>query len=537
MGSKVPAEFPRSDYGPGARAPIFRRGIHHSVSYWGGRTPLPNPHPIVSDQRFQLSESEYRDRLQDLIRRLGPTHLPRALDLLSALQSESLEDEAPAPLMAVAEGPEGSGDPGTEESEDDPAPIPATPPASTAHVSEQELKELLGRVKDHFRERDWRTTLEDIDHAVRARPMLRESLAVFQATCFLKIGLPEMAMKLVRELNSVRMAPRESFLIAKLMYELQVYDLAEKYLMQTIRKDPTHDAGKEMLQKLRGEMKTQVDPFLADVRKRLSPMITDVQPFMTGGMALVFKGFHQKMHRAVAIKALRPNFVGMAQAVDRFLLEAVTLVNLSHPNLVEVYSIVKDGPVVSYVMEFLEDAETSDQRVKTKGPYPWTDGLKVMVAVTDALTACHKRGIVHRDMKPDNILLLPDGKIKVIDLGAAEHGKREVQEGNVFAGNLRYSPPESLRRSILGPPADIYGLAVTFHDLVMGITGEQALPPDPSVFPEEVESNLRTRGVSRLFRDILVKCLSPNPDKRYPDAMALREALSQLPLVGPPPKS
>jgi hypothetical protein len=71
----------------------------------------------------------------------------------------------------------------------------------------------------------------------------------------------------------------------------------------------------------------------------------------------------------------------------------------------------------------------------------------------------------------------------------------------------------------------------------MGITGEQALPPDPSVFPEEVEANLRTRGVSRLFREILVKCLSPNPDKRYQDAIALREALSELPLVGPPAKN
>jgi serine/threonine-protein kinase len=180
-------------------------------------------------------------------------------------------------------------------------------------------------------------------------------------------------------------------------------------------------------------------------------------------------------------------------------------------------------------MEYLEGAISAEQSVKSKGPFPWTDAMKILVAVTEALALCHKRKVVHRDLKPDNVMLLPDGRVKLIDLGAADFGPRPIGEADVFQGTLRYAAPEAVLRRPLGPSSDLYSLAVTFHDLVMGMTHDQVGLADPLTFPDEARENLRSRGVGRSLRDILHRCLDPNPAKRFPDAVALREALSKLP--------
>jgi len=187
----------------------------------------------------------------------------------------------------------------------------------------------------------------------------------------------------------------------------------------------------------------------------------------------------------------------------------------------------------------LQGAVSTEHSVKSKGPFAWTDALKFLVAVTDALAVCHKRKIVHKDIKPDNILMLPDGRTKLIDLGAADFGHTHGPGGDLFTGTLRYSAPEALLRKPLGPPADLYSLAVTFHDLVMGMNKDVSVPPDPLTFPDEARDNLRTRGVGRLLLQILHKCLDPMPANRYPDAATLRQELAKLPVgvaaLKPPP--
>jgi len=461
-----------------------------------------------------MSADEYRVRLRGLVDEMHPGHLAQAIDLLAALNSSPPEESEGIVASSVVREPVGTR-----------AQIPAI-----------DIREALGEAQRYLRGKEWRPALGKLEAVIRENPEMRESLAVFRATCFLKIGLPELALKSVESLRLDRMAEKECYLIGKLLAEIRVHESAARFVSRAIALNPENTGALELLEKLQQKANPKHDLLLRQIQKKLSPMVVDIEPYMSGGMAFIYRGYHQKLHQEIAIKALRPTFAKMPEAVDRFLLEAVTLINIQHPHLLEVYSILKDDQVVSYVMELLEGAESTEQRVKDKGPYPWTAALKVFVAVTDALVQCHKRQVVHRDIKPDNVLLLPDGRIKLIDLGAAEYGtQKNAGKENLFVGNLRYSPPEALSKPILGTTADIYSLAVLFHDLVMGVPdGSQGMPPDPTTFPEEVESNLRSRGVSRLLLKILLKSLSFKADKRYPDASALREALSTLPVVGPP---
>jgi hypothetical protein len=394
-----------------------------------------------------------------------------------------------------------------------------------------DVRALVASAVQALRASQWSSALALLERALAADPNLREQLAPFRATCFLRTGFPDLAAKVVQGIRPEKLGPKELLVLARIMREAKALDEAERLLARIVSRDPTQTEAKQLLQKIREETVAGSDPIVALARRKLAPLITRVEPLAVGGMAVVCRGYHTRLRRDIAIKILNPEYADMASAQDRFLLEAVTLVNLQHPNLVEAYSIYRQPRFTAYVMELLDGAISTEQSARSKGPFPWTEALRFLVAVTDALALCHARGLVHRDVKPDNILILPDGRVKLIDLGAADFGRSQAGSSDVFTGTLRYSAPEALLRKPLGPPADLYSLAITFHDLVMGMSHDATVPPDPTTFPEEAQANLRTRGVGRLLRDILFRCLDPSPAKRYPDARALRADLAKLPVA------
>ena len=442
-------------------------------------------------------EAAQRNRLQQLVAALSPDKLDeavRALDHVTAGGKLTLEA----------------------------LPGPASPA--------EELRAIVANAIAALRAQKWLEGLKLLEEALARNPEMREQLTPFRATAYLRTGFPDLAAKAVKMCRPEKLGIKDSMVLAKVMREAKVYDAAEELLVRIVEQDPNHKEAAALLEKTREEIKANSDPVVALAQKMMAPMVTGIELVARGGMAIVCKGYHHRLKRDVAIKILLPDFATVPGAEDRFLLEAVNLINLGHKNLVEAYSMTRKPGFTAYTMELLVGAVSTEHSVRSKGPFAWTEALKYLIAVTDALSVCHKRKIVHRDVKPDNILLLPDGRIKLIDLGAADFGNSKETTSDLFTGTLRYSAPEVLLRKPLGPPSDLYSLAITFHDLVMGIEKDVSLPPDPDTFPDEARDNLRTRGVGRLLRDILHKCLDPMPKNRYADAQALREELSKLPV-------
>lgn len=376
----------------------------------------------------------------------------------------------------------------------------------------------------------WSEALELSEQALSLDPELRETLTPFRATAYLRTGWPDLAAKAVARCRPEKLNPRDALVLARVMREAKVYHTAENLLETILRKQPSNKDAYDLRKKVREELRLDSDPVVQLVQKKMAPMVSNVELLARGGMAVICKGFHNRLKRNVAIKVLHPDYLEVPGAQDRFLLEAVTLINLGHKNLIEGFTISRASGFAAYVMELLEDAVSTEQSVKSKGPFAWTEALRFLVAVSEGLAVCHRKGIVHRDVKPDNILLLPDGRIKLIDLGAADFGSQAGAAGDLFTGTLRYSAPEALMRKALGPPADVYSLAVTFHDLVMGMNHDVSVPPDPATFPDEARDNLRTKGVGKMLREQLHKALDPDPRKRYADAGEWRQELSKLPV-------
>jgi hypothetical protein len=392
-----------------------------------------------------------------------------------------------------------------------------------------DVRTLVTRTVAALKGARWSEALELSEQALSLDPELRETLTPFRATAYLKTGFPDLAARTVARCRPEKLGTRDAIVLARVMREARIYHSAESLLQSVLQKEAANREAYDLLRKVRDELKVDADPVVALVQKKMAAMVSNVELLARGGMAIVCRGYHHRLKRNVAIKVLHPDYLEVPGAQDRFLLEAVNLINIAHKNLIEAFTISRSEGFVAYVMELLEGAVSTEQSVKGKGPFAWTEALKFLVSVSDALAVCHKKKIVHRDVKPDNILLLPDGRIKLIDLGAADFGQQSGAS-DLFTGTLRYSAPEALMRKPLGPPADVYSLAVTFHDLVMGMNHDVSVPPDPTTFPDEARDNLRTKGVGKMLREQLHTALDPDPKKRFEDAAAWRQELSKLPV-------
>src|SRR3954470_18197330 len=185
-----------------------------------------------------------------------------------------------------------------------------------------------------------------------------------------------------------------------------------------------------------------------------------------GGMAAVFLARDTRLERDVAIKRLHadsPEEVGR-----RFQREAKVGASLNHPSIVSVYDTVTDDEGVLLVVEYV-DGETLRDAI-ARGPLPAEQAMRVLRAIASALDHAHEHGVVHRDVKPGNILIGRDGQAKLADLGiasAAELGSRITQTGTVL-GTAAYIAPERLDGGLGGPPSDVYALAAVAHEALSG---------------------------------------------------------------------
>ena len=239
-----------------------------------------------------------------------------------------------------------------------------------------------------------------------------------------------------------------------------------------------------------------------------------------GGMAVVYKAFDHKLKRNVAIKVLRDDVAMDAQSRRRFRTEYQAVGMLSHPNIRAVYDVVASGDTEYIVMEYVEGINLK-QYLKKKGALSWKETLHFSSQIAKALSHAHSKGIIHMDIKPQNIMLPKDGTAKVADFGIAqlEDSVADADDSEEAVGSIHYISPEQARGEAVDARSDIYSLGVVMYEMLTGklpFDGESVAevavkhftvtPEAPTSINPEIPPELE---------EITMHAMQPNPDNRY----------------------
>jgi beta-lactam-binding protein with PASTA domain/tRNA A-37 threonylcarbamoyl transferase component Bud32 len=245
-----------------------------------------------------------------------------------------------------------------------------------------------------------------------------------------------------------------------------------------------------------------------------------------GGMATVYRALDYRLERPVAIKVMHPHLAADEAFTKRFIQEARQSARLAHPNIVNVFDQGQDGEYTYIVMEYLPGI-TLRQLLKDFSTLTWEQTLDVVKAVLNGLDAAHTAGIVHRDVKPENVLLADDGRIKIADFGLARAASHNTQTGQALLGTVAYLSPELVTGSPADVRSDIYGLGIMMYEM---LTGEQPFTGDEAVaiayqhangtVPAPSEKN---STVPHELDDIVRWCTERDPADRPSHARALLE--------------
>jgi serine/threonine protein kinase len=183
-----------------------------------------------------------------------------------------------------------------------------------------------------------------------------------------------------------------------------------------------------------------------------------------GGMGIVYHGVDVMLEREVAIKKLRSEFSRTPDIADRFRREAKIQARLNHPNIAHLYSFFKDGDSFYIVMEFVDGTPFSKIL-----PMPWPQALGMFLEILEGLEYAHSLGVLHRDLKPDNIMAGPRGEVKIMDFGIAHvlGSVRQTREQSLV-GTLQYICPELINSKEIGPRSDIYSLGILLFEIISG---------------------------------------------------------------------
>lgn len=235
-----------------------------------------------------------------------------------------------------------------------------------------------------------------------------------------------------------------------------------------------------------------------------------------GAMATVFKGKQLSLNRLVAIKILPRHFTKNPEFIARFYAEGRAAATLNHPNIVQAYDVGKAGEYHYFVMEYVDGSTVHDQIAKHKR-FPEREALDIIIQVTEALEHAHKRDLLHRDVKPKNIMLTKEGVAKLADMGLAraisDKEAAEAEAGKAF-GTPYYISPEQIRGATnITPAADIYSLGATLYHMVTGaVPFEGKNPKDVMrkhlqstlVPPDHVNPKL-SAGISQVIEKMMAK--------------------------------
>jgi hypothetical protein len=252
-----------------------------------------------------------------------------------------------------------------------------------------------------------------------------------------------------------------------------------------------------------------------------------------GGMARVHQGVDRQLDRRVAIKVLAPPFDRDDEFVERFRREARAAAGLSHPNIVAVFDSGSDDGTHFIVTELVE-GETLADRLRD-GPMPPADAVAVAVDIARALAAAHALGLIHRDIKPGNVMLLPDGRVKVVDFGIARAaGSDTLTHTGVVLGSTAYLSPEQAGGQPVDERADLYSLGCVLYEMLTGRVPFRADTPIATMYRhvnEDAPPPSTIAPVQPELEDVVLRCLEKDPKRRVASAAELEAALLAVPLA------
>jgi serine/threonine-protein kinase len=248
-----------------------------------------------------------------------------------------------------------------------------------------------------------------------------------------------------------------------------------------------------------------------------------------GGMAVVYRARCTYLNRTVAIKVLRPQFTTDEEFVRRFRREAEAAASLSHPNIVSVYDVGQEDGTHYIVMEYVAGRTLKDL-IRARGPLTMERALRIAAEICEALACAHANRLIHRDIKPHNILLTTDGRVKVTDFGIARAvTAAPITHDGIVVGSVHYFSPEQARGGVIGERSDLYALGVVLYEMVTGrvpFDGEtavavamqhvEALIPAPSSF---------NRAIPEWAEEVIYRALAKDPRDRYQKAEAMLAAI------------
>lgn len=256
-----------------------------------------------------------------------------------------------------------------------------------------------------------------------------------------------------------------------------------------------------------------------------------------GGMAIVYKGRDTILNRLVTIKVLRSEYNSDEEFVKRFRREAQAVASLSHPNIVNIYDVGRADDVDYLVMEYIE-GDNLKNLIRLHGPLTPVKSAQIARQICDALGHAHENSIVHRDVKPQNILITRDGRAKLTDFGIAMGATAAtLTQTDAVLGSVHYLSPEQARGEKIGPRADIYSLGVVLYEMATAKLPFQGDTPvgvalqhiqDEPALPSVVNP-----AIPLHLEKIIVRAMAKKPDGRYETAPQMSRELENIAGVGP----
>jgi hypothetical protein len=249
-----------------------------------------------------------------------------------------------------------------------------------------------------------------------------------------------------------------------------------------------------------------------------------------GGMARVHKGLDRQLKRPVAVKVLAPPFDQDKSFVERFRREAHAAARLNHPNIVAVYDSGSDDGT-HYIVTELVDGETLADLLQREGALPPERVAEISRQICHALEAAHERGVVHRDVKPGNVMITPEGRVKVVDFGIARAaGAESVTRTGLVMGSASYLSPEQARGEPGDERSDIYSLGCVIYQMLTGrppFVAENSISALYQHVNEPVEAPSSIRPVPPALEETVLRALEKEPTRRFGSVKELEDALEE----------
>ena len=251
-----------------------------------------------------------------------------------------------------------------------------------------------------------------------------------------------------------------------------------------------------------------------------------IEKIGSGGMATVYKAKCNVLNRYVAIKILRDEFTTDEEFVKRFEVEAQSAASITHPNIVSVYDVGVDGNLHYIVMELIKGKTLKEIILEEKGPLPWKWSVNIAIQIASALEIAHKNHIIHRDIKPHNIIITEDGVAKVTDFGIAKAvSNSTITAFGTTIGSVHYFSPEHARGGFTDEKSDLYSLGVVMYEMLTGKVPFDADTPVSVALKHMQEEPIAPKNVNPnipiAVNDIIMKALKKDTNLRYQNATAM----------------